>query len=89
MAPVAVAVADEGVWRIDFAVEDDNFATIRNARRLPVIERPARDAMVFEAGAPRLGPVLQFALALHPIRQIGLLISKALADIGVVASEIL
>ena len=57
MAPVAVAVADEGIWRIDFAVEDDNFAASRYARRLPIIERPARNAMVFEAGAPRFGPV--------------------------------
>lgn len=89
LAPVAVAVADEGIWWIDFAVEDDNFATIRNARRLPVIERPARDAVIFKTGAPRLGPVLQLALALHPIRQIGLLIAKACADVGVIAPEVL
>ena len=89
MAPVAIAVADEGIRRIDLAVEDHNFAARRYARCLPIIQRPARDAMVFEAGAPRFGPVLQFALALHPIRQIGLLIAKACADVGVIAPEVL
>ena len=89
MAPVAIAVADEGIRRIDLAVKNHNFAASRDAWRLPVIERPARDAMVFEAGAPRLGPVLQLALALHPVRQIGLLIAKACADVGVIAPEVL
>ena len=39
----------------------------RRLRLAPVIERPSRNAVVFKAGAPVGGPVLQLAVALHPV----------------------
>ena len=84
-----VAAAGQRVGRVAFAVKDDDACARRYGGWLEVIGGPARNAVVFEAGAPLGGPVGQPALAVQKVREIGLLVAKLPANGFKVRAEML
>ena len=89
VAKAPVAAAGQRVGRVAFAVKDDDACARRYGGRLEVIGGPARNAVVFEAGAPLGGPVGQPALAVQKVREIGLLVAELPANGFKVRAEML
>ena len=88
VAKTTIATASQGIWWIAFAVENNDPCAVWNERLFPEIAGPCRYAIVFKAGAPGFGPISQEALLVHVVRQVGLLVAKALADAVKVLAEI-